>query len=35
MRRFRYSYGTSSRSAEELCGPIHRLAQLGYDGVGL
>ena len=35
MRRFRYSYGISGRSAEEVSAPIHRLAGLGYDAVEL
>ena len=35
MRRFRYSYGISGRSAEEVAAPIHRLAGLGYDAVEL
>jgi sugar phosphate isomerase/epimerase len=35
MRRFRYSYGISGRSAEEASAPIHRLAGLGYDAVEL
>ena len=35
MARFRYSYGISGRSAEEVSGQISRLAQLGYDAVEL
>jgi sugar phosphate isomerase/epimerase len=35
VARFRYSYGISGRSAEEVSGQIHRLASLGYDAVEL
>jgi hypothetical protein len=35
MRRFRYSYGISGCSVEEVSAPIHRLAGLGYDAVEL
>jgi sugar phosphate isomerase/epimerase len=35
VARFRYSYGISVRSAEELSSPIYRLAELGYDAVEL
>jgi sugar phosphate isomerase/epimerase len=32
---FRYSYGISGRSAEEVSGQVHLLASLGYDAVEL
>ena len=35
MPHFRYSYVVSGRSAEELSGPVRRLAELGYDAVEL
>jgi sugar phosphate isomerase/epimerase len=35
MPGFRYSYVVSGRSAEELSGPVRRLAELGYDAVEL
>jgi sugar phosphate isomerase/epimerase len=35
VARFRYSYGISVRSAEELSRPIYWLAELGYDAVEL
>jgi sugar phosphate isomerase/epimerase len=35
MPKFRYSYVVSGRSAEELSGPVRRLAELGYDAVEL
>jgi sugar phosphate isomerase/epimerase len=35
LARFRYSYGVSGRSAEEVSGQVHRLASLGYDAVEL
>jgi sugar phosphate isomerase/epimerase len=35
MPRFRYSYVVSGRSAQELSGPVRRLAKLGYDAVEL
>ena len=35
MPGFRYSYVISGRSAEELSGPVRRLAELDYDAVEL
>jgi sugar phosphate isomerase/epimerase len=33
--RFRYSYSVSGRSAEDVFGPVDRMARLGYDAVEL
>src|SRR5918998_3165514 len=35
MKRFRYAYSVSGRSAEELSGTIDQMAKLGYDAVEL
>ena len=35
MKRFRYAYSVSGRSAEELSGAIDQMAKLGYDAVEL